>query len=110
MSMTTYLFLIPIESDPDVAGARVPHPADLVDRWERSLSGQFGAFSRFAEVPGIWTDALGKPVPDKSRGYMVGIDPAREAELRDFVRAACGVFSQQCIFLLKVGIAELVFP
>lgn len=106
MSLVTCQVYVPVLAD----STKLPHPADVIDAWEADLVATFGGFTRVGNVHGFWRDGAGIIVPDESRAYLIGVEPARLDDLRAFVRAACVTFDQRCIFFQIVGTAEFLEP
>ena len=104
--MIAYQFYIPIVRDSD----KVPHDPKHWTDLEKGLARAFRGWTRSPDVQGGWVDGGGSIVTDCSRVYSVAIEDS-DAERGYFVKLLSKVkqvFDQQCIFVVRTGVATLV--
>jgi hypothetical protein len=60
---------------------------------------------------GVWkSPKTGLPIHDETRRFIVALPADRIDELRALLRATCGQFEQQCIYLSVASHVEFIEP
>ncbi len=77
---------------------RKEHCFTAWQHWEGRLFDLFGGFTCAGEVTGKWADQSGNVIFDRSRQYIVAVEPNREAEVWDLIREVKPQFDQVCIY------------
>jgi len=102
-------FLIPIRRDAVLSDGEL----HSTEAWEWLDNELFVRFDGITLAPGLYSGAYrdpdtGERVNDESRRFIVALPAEELEELRAFLRTACEVFQQKCIYLSIAGSVELV--
>ena len=104
-------FLIPLNRDKVISdGER--HPP-LVWQWLNDAV--YTTFEGLTIAPGVYkgiwkSPKTGQAVRDSTRKFIIALPPKDVEKLRSFLRQACRVFEQECIYLNVGGYVEYVEP
>jgi hypothetical protein len=101
-------FLIPIRRDKNLSDGK-PHRRTAWNWCADQLMMFDGATMGLGLYEGWYPDPdTGKRVKDKSRRFWIAIPANKIRKLRVFLREACRVFYQKCIYLSVAGKVEFV--
>ena len=101
-------FLIPVRRDKNLSDGG-PHRSTAW-RWLEDRLLDFGGATRDTALQAGWylDPDTGERVADRSRRYVVAVPRTGLGSLRSFLREACTVFCQKCIYLSVAGYVEFV--
>lgn len=103
-------FLIPLRRDSETSGGEM-HTTEAWQWLKEELVERFGGWTVIPGVQGEWKSASsGKTVADESLQFTVAVADESLDEMRTFLRKACVVFAQQCIYLSIAGHVEFLDP
>lgn len=101
--MTAYQVVIPRTGQPIIE--------TVLSQWEQDTVKKFGGLSTIATGQyGYWIDDTGRTIADVCNRYEIAVTEDREEELMEYFRKTRILFQQECLYVVKMGKAYLLYP